>query len=451
MGSIAYHFLTESILFDKSLQNENFRSIPESSLKMELEKYRQHVLSNIVELTQEIQNESSRLKLFGDQDYFSTPHLMQTALYLDQIILPDPIFALSKTTSEISSNMSKFLGMPKNDGIDRKALAIAASKMKTLTPMIACDYLKFFPVSYYAEPSEHIPLTFSSNGYSDALPPEILSIYRDKVEVRSLRKSDNGWIVEDSLNRGRGIAIQFAGDDTNHMHIYHLFENEVVKMDEDTRIVQFRMTLPDALPSTEQFEGWINQSTNQAARGHYAQLYKGLMLSSNFGASYLTSSDFTHSLLGSRNPTEDIESYTSDCVLNLELPFLKGISIDDLMSVRRDDGEAFELFRRELESRFRELRTETDPEILSRKIQNLFHELNEVQVTKINQKVKSMKKGALASSVIAVGGLAGSVVTSGWSIAATIVALANGFQTYSTFREKVKENPSYFLWKVKHQ
>lgn len=448
MGSIIYDFLTESLLFDKSLQEEGYKTVSESALRAELEKYRQHVLSNIDALVEEMHG-GSQLKLFGDHDYFSTSHLMQTALYLDQVILSDPIFALSSTPSNISNTMSQFLGMSRNTEIDRAALSAAATKMKKLTPMVASDYLKFFPTTYYFEPSDNIPLTYSPNGFSDALPPEMLSKYIERAEIKSLRRSENGWIVEDTLNCGRGIAVQFNGDDGKNLQIYNLFENEVVRLDDDTRTVHFRMTLPETPPRIEQFNAWVNQSVNQAARAHYEQLFKGVMLSSRLGASYLTSSQFTHSLLGASISSKDIKSYTTDCVLNLELPFLNGIALDDLMSVRSKDGEAFELFRRELESRFRELRTEDDPEILSAKIQNLVHELNEVQVTKINQKVKELKKGALSSAVVAVGGLAGSVVTSGWSIAATIIALANGFQSYSSFREKVKENPSYFLWKVK--
>jgi hypothetical protein len=63
--------------------------------------------------------------------------------------------------------------------------------------------------------------------------------------------------------------------------------------------------------------------------------------------------------------------------------------------------------------------------------------------------VKGLRKGALAQILVAAGGLAGSVVTSGVSVAATVVALANGFRSYSEYREKVRENPAYFLWKVK--
>lgn len=450
MGSVTYDFLNESLLFDVSLQDEGYASVSEDKLKRELSEYRKHALQNIGYLEAEIRQKDSQLKLFGDRNYFSDRHLMQTALYIDQVVLPDPIFPFTQELSDFSSTMNQFLGMPKSKGTDRKKLSAATKQMKGQSPMVAANYLKYFPTSYYLEPADQVPVTYSENGYADVLPPQVLEHYRENVEVKSLRKSKEGWIVEDSLNIGRGIAINFHRDNDENMQIYNLFEQKVLKMEEETRTVHFAFSLPDDPPSADQFSAWVNQSINQSARAHYDQLFKALVLSSRLGASYLTGSEFTHNLLGSKGPEQNVSSFTSNCVLNLDLPFLDGISMADLMRVREGDGEAFELFRKELEARFRELRTEKDPEVFKIKIQNIVHELKDVEVTKIDQKVRELRKGALSNTAIAIGGLAGSVVTSGWSVAATIVALANGCRTYSEFREKVRENPSYFLWQAKN-
>jgi len=450
MGSIIYDFLNDSLLFQASLQEENYASIPETRLKKELKKYRQHALDNLKVLETEIIKLDSHLKLFGDRNYFSDQSLMQTALYLDQIVLPDPIFPYTIDRSDASSTMNQFLGMPTNEGIDRKSLSVVTQQMKRQAPMIAANYLKYYPTSYYLEPSDRIPVTYSENGFSDVLPPTILDYYRENSNVKSLRKTSTGWIVENSLRVGRGIAVNFRYDNDSNMRIYNLFDQKVISMDDDTRIVKFAFSLPDEPPPVDEFNSWVNQSVNQSARGHYDQLFKGLTLSSKLGASYLTGSKFTQNLLGSKGPEQSISDFISNCVLNIDLPFLDKISMNDLMSVREGDGEAFELFRKELETKFRELRLEADPDNFKIKIQNIVHELRDVQITKIDQKFKELRKGALSNTVIAVGGLAGSVVTSGWSIAATIIALANGYKTYSDFKVKVKENPSYFLWKARN-
>jgi len=450
MGSVIYDFLADSFLFDEMHQSGYYAAVSETAIKKELERYRDFALSNISELHEEIKNEDFQIKIFGSRDFFSIDHLMQTAFYLDQVVLPDLIFPFSHSESDFSKTMNQYLGMSQSDFIDRRSLAAAAQKMKILTPMVAANYLKFFPVSYSPEPGEKIPLTYSENGYADSLPSQILSKYQAEVDVKSLRKSDQHLIVEDVLRIGRCIVVRFKGDGDENSRIYNLFQQKVVEVDDDTRTIQFLMMQPEDPPPLEQFQAWVIQSINKTARAHYDQLIEGLRLSSSFGASYLTSSEFTHSLLGSSTSNENIQAHSSECVLNMDLPFLSNIKMEDLMNVRQNDGEAFELFRRELERNFRELRTETDPEVVKIKIQNAIHELSEVQVDKIDQKIKGLRKGALAQVGIAAGGLAGSVITSGWSMAATAVALAHGFSSYSEYRGTVRENPAYFLWKVKN-
>jgi len=451
MGSIIYDFLSESILFSEANQNDNYSSVSESDLLQELERYRVHAIENINDLGEEISSYKSQLKVFGSTGYFSIPHLMQTALYLDQVILDDPVFPFTVKRSDISNSMGEMIGVTPIAGIDRPALAIAAKKMKDLTPMVAANYIKFFPVSYYMEINEQIPFSYSKSGYSDVLPPNILSKYNEYAEVRSLMQTNQGVIVKNSLEVGRGISVQFKGDNDEVANIYHLHEQEVVALDDETQIAHFKLSLPDTPPSVELFKAWVNQSINQSAIGHYECLLKGMALSHRLGASYLTGSEFTHSLLGSNSSNIDPKSYTSDCVLNLELPFLDKVSIHDLMSVRMNDGEAFELFRKDLESKLCELRTETDQEKLNIEIQNIIHEFNEVQMIKLDQKIKSLRSKSFNQAFIAAGGLIGSVASGGYSLAATMVALANGANTYVEHKGAMRENPAYFLWKVKNR
>lgn len=450
MGSITYDFLNESFLFDASLVEESYASVGEKELDKELKRYREYVISNLPALRGEINDPSQTMRIFGAKDYFSIEHLIQTAFYLDQVVLPDPLLPFSRTEPDVSKTMTKFLGMNKDYSINRVGLSEAVKRMKLLTPMVAGDYIKFFPISYYLEPGDQVPITFSPNAYSDILPTQVLNAYRERADVRSLEKAKNGWTVENDLKLGRGIAIHFKEDNDENWYIYNLFEQRMVKADDKTRIAHFEISLPSELPGKEYFLAWVNQSINQAAIAHYEQLLKSLFLSSWVGASFITSSPFTHSLLRADTSNKTIQSDTAEKVLNMDLPFIANASVNDIMSVRQTDGEAFELFRRDLESKFRELRSIEDPELVRVGIENAVHELSEVQVEKIQQKIKELRKGVFSNAVIAVGGLAGSVITSGASVAATAVAIANGYKSYSEYREKVRENPAYFLWKVKN-
>jgi len=67
---------------------------------------------------------------------------------------------------------------------------------------------------------------------------------------------------------------------------------------------------------------------------------------------------------------------------------------------------------------------------------------------KIKQKIKLFRKQMGVSATVALGGLAGSVSSGGYSLIAAAAALAKGYKDYLDYREKVIENPSFLLWKV---
>ena len=65
------------------------------------------------------------------------------------------------------------------------------------------------------------------------------------------------------------------------------------------------------------------------------------------------------------------------------------------MNIRDNDGEAFENFRIDLEKRLREIRLIDDPQLLQSKVKEINHELEVIQVQKINAKMRELKKKAL--------------------------------------------------------
>ena len=92
MGSTVYSFLSESFLFNHEALDTRYASFTDAQLRSELEQYRAHILSRLNELKSEISTTQGRLKFLAERDHFSTRRLMQSALYLDQVILPDPLF-----------------------------------------------------------------------------------------------------------------------------------------------------------------------------------------------------------------------------------------------------------------------------------------------------------------------------------------------------------------------
>ena len=403
MGSTVFAFLSESFLFRDEDRADGYASFTDAEIQAELLRYREHVVSELSSLKKEISASDGHLKFLAERDRFSTRRLMQSALYLDQVTLPDPLFPLTRQESQSTRTMNRFHNLQDQDAVDREALAATTSRMKSLTPMVAANYVKYFPLSYLSEPGEEVPLTYSETGFADILPPEILKQYRESADVRSLRKTERGFVVEDALSRGRRIAVGFRGHYGERMMLFELFRRRNISVDDDAGIVRVVMDLPDDPPSQEEFLWWVMQSVHQTARDHCQETGSLLSLAQECDSSLLTGSEFTYSLLRANGSQRSAAEYTTDCLFGLDLPYIDGISMADLMHVRQNEGEAFHRFRAELERRLRELRREGHPSAVHSKMDDIMHEFAVVNSAEIEQELSRIKK-SLPIAVL-IGGL----------------------------------------------
>lgn len=450
MGTLLFDFLSDSLLFDDHRVTNHYGGVTDVELQKELTRYREFMISKLPELRAEISAQPSELRLFGAEDFGSLTKLVQAAFYLDQVVLPDPLFRHTQRHGEIKQHMNLMIGVKSPDEVDRKAVADAVRSMRQLTPMVAANYVKFFPVSYFLERKE-VPIFFpGQDRFASSLPSDILGIYRQRTTVRSARITDQGAYVLKDLKPGRAISIIFDGASRSFLYRLQSIASQV--FDEERRTVKFSMPLLGAdepSPTEEEFDAWVEQSINQSARAHFRDLWIQQSISSELDLSYLTGSDLTAALLGANAGTQDLKGFTADTILNLDVPFFSDMTADVVMSVRQSDGEAFHAFRRELEKSVRELRLESDIEKRVIKLENAMHELTEVQVGAVEQKVRQLKKGALTDAAIAVGGLAAGIATSGYSLVAVAVAAARGYKGWRDYQDKVALSPAYFLWKAK--
>jgi hypothetical protein len=448
MGSKTYDFLTESFLFDESLISENFQSIPENQILNELEDYRQFCLSMSSELQDEILSNTSNLKIFSGINQVDINLLKQSAFYTHQHILSDPLFPLSETRTADSKVFSKFLGVGESD-FSKTELTRILAYLKTLTPMVAANYVKLLPTSYFFEAPKEVPFTYSETAFSERVPESLLKFFHDNAIVWTGKKDDQGIHFDGTLEIGRIISIHFKDHGFAEPSRYVLNEMEILERDKESGLAKVRMTLPDNPPDKAKFEAWVMQSINQTAGHVYYRALIENSFSSNFGASYLTNSPFIFELLKQIVPVnDDIQSNSVNAVLNMDLPFLQDVDIDVLMRIRSDEGEAFESFRTELDKQLRDLRQITDPETLQKKMEDVVHELSEVQVRELTRKLTGLKKKFIAEAGILAGSLSGVVQTGGWTLPVALMAAFQGYKSFVEYRTQTKENPAFFLWKT---
>jgi hypothetical protein len=447
MGSVTYDFLADSILFnDKEIENE-YSSLNDNQLEKILDDYRNHCLKNINDLTKEVIDNKSSLKVLSSIEEMPFKTLKQSALYFDQFIIYDPLFALTHQKSEAANVMSEYLGYERN-GLNRKKVVETVKLLKAITPMIAADFVKILPLSKEFEPPKDIPITLPKNYYADGLPKEIMDYCREKAIVRSMEKANKGWRILDKNDFTPGIFINFEGLERNEGQIYNYFLQEFEKTEDPNRFLT-KMKLADYPMDKNIWDTWVFQSTNRSAIAVVDKIHYENIVATNLNATYLTDNIFTSNLLTQTlSAKETIETSSATQFMNIELPFLDKIDIDKLMTIRTYEADVFTNFRIELEREFRELRTVTDPKEIKMRQENIIHELGTVQVKKINQKLDSLKRKGFSDALILMGGIAGTVQTAGWSLLASAVATASGYKTYREYKDNLVRNPSYLLWKV---
>ncbi|MBD1945260.1 hypothetical protein H6F50_23395 [Coleofasciculus sp. FACHB-712] len=451
MGSRAFDFLAESFLFDNVLIQDKFRTISEQEILNELSKYREFCLSNQRELEEEVLANQSSFKVVSGIEIPDLMLLKQSAFYIEQYIISDPIFALTYKENSLTIATKTYYGM-NEELVDKVKLAEVAAYMKSLTPMVVADYVKFFPISYFFETPEQLPILYSNNGFDDVLPEQIINFFKENAIINSLDRLPNNprLIKFKELQPCREIAIQFREHLNSCHYFYTLGEIDSSVLDGQEGEFSATIKLLNTPPDRDEFIAWVNQSFYLSCKQLYDGVFRKNLMAAKFGSAYLSESQLVFSLLSQVfSPKEQIKTNTANIMMNIELPFLENVDIDTIMNIRMNYGEEFQNFRVHLDKQFRDLRLIKDPEELKIKAENALHELTEVQLHAISQRVRQIRRSSwILDGTILLASLATAIQTGGLSIAGLAVAAARGYKPFTDYSNQIRQNPAFFLWKV---
>ena len=448
MSHTAFDFLSDSLLFDQEHIATKYADVSDAELWTELEKYREHVLARAEDLLAETAGVEDSLSVYFDTSSRGLPTvdvLKQCALYFDSAVIDDPIFPLTRRSTAAAAAIGEYVGVSAPE-LRREDLSAAAALMRSVRSMTAGQFLKFVPISAVLEPPDKTPLTYSTTLYEERIPIELRDQVWQRARITTLRRSDReGWVGRpgDPLEVGRAICVKF--EDYGCPFAYFLFASKFEAHADDPNRFRVTQWMPESPPTVEEFEAWVQQSVNQAGGHVLRHLEVDLVHAAHSRSMFLTQSAFLADLLRVRSgPTqsEDIARFA----LQLDLPVLAGISVEDLMRVRNEYGEAFHAFRLKLEQHLRELRTLQDASVIEKKLQNLQHELEEVQVADVKREARRAKRELGGSLVIGAVSVGAAVLTTGWwaSLSGLVPVAAAAYRA-----GRVKEHPGFFLWKLK--
>jgi hypothetical protein len=323
--------------------------------------------------------------------------------------------------------------------------------MLAMRPMVGADFLKYVSISLFHEPPAQIPMLYSKSLYLEAIPIGLRDWIHSKAIVRSLRRDADGtWLVvaeASDLVPARGIVVGFQG--YPHQEVFHLSELESFE-EESQGHWRFSMRLPDEPPSQERFDIWVSQSVNLAASAIVGRVTSEMVNAATAGSMLLTDSPFVSELLKLELGTGDEhQEQLATLALDLDLPVLSSVSIQNLMDLRSEHGDSLAIFRRVLNGKLREIRLEPEEARRRQKLEHLRHELTD-RVADVQLELDRFKRGLVRDAVIGTASLT-AILSGGNSLLAGLLgAAAIALNQRDSHLSKLKEHPLYFLWKL-HQ
>jgi hypothetical protein len=448
MGSILYDFLANSFLFDDSRIATSYSDVTDEQLQHETAEYLSFSRTHADELYKEITTNQSNLVVLSDGP-LSAVNLCQAALYVNQYLFEDPLLQASIRASKPATAINQYLGLKEKSGLDRGRLARAARSMKDVTPLVAANFVKFLPPSSDAEPSDSLPLRYSEVAFDDVLPAEILRLFREAATVKSMRRVPQGFAVERTLYPCRIIDIEFKGQERKNDFMYMLFEQAISHIDEQDGTFTGQLALSETVPESNYFKHWVRQSVNQASAAMFNQTQELLLNAARLNAVVGSQSELLFKAIRTvYQPKSSVPMRTANAFLNLDLPFVAGLDYDRIAKLRMEEGEAFHRFRLLLDQKLGNMRSVPGSEEAKKEAEAAVHELTEVRMTELDDKLKSVKDKLILNATLSTIGFVAAVQTAGISLLATAVAGVGTAKTWADYRQDVKRNPAFFLWKA---
>lgn len=447
-------FLLNSFLYSNECVASEYSKYQDKQINSELQKYREFVLGNFIDIRNEIKHTHDKLNISIETfNELPTEEIYkQLVLYMDQVVIPDPLFELTEERNPFSDTIGQYMGLKKASGVERQKLIDVINYIKCISPLIESGFVVMLPVSLMHEAPREIGINYSPTSFSDIIPAPILDFYRSIAKVYNLEKCDTGLRMDPKkpLTLGTQIYVDFPDDIKSKGNIYQYMLQEIVKYDEKTGKALFRMHIPDTI-SKEVFDHWVNQSINQAANHHFNEKYAEMVLAKTCGCMYLSRSTLTAKILqmAIEKPLKDAE--LTSMALQLDLPVIDQLPITDILEIRNNYGEAFHNFRNELNAKLLGLDSIDDADAFRRQFELISYELNNLQVKEVEKEYRKISRKLKLDALALTGSLIASFATGGFTAIGAAGAFVKGVSDIGRYYTDVHEHNGLFLWKLNNQ
>ena len=124
MSTKCISFLMNSFLYLSDAVENNYSTYQDKEIVSELQRYREYVLENIGDIQREVKHTHDKLNI-SIESFNTLPSeelYKQLVLYMDQVVIPDPLFKLTEIRNPMSDVVGEYVGFQKGSPFSRETL-----------------------------------------------------------------------------------------------------------------------------------------------------------------------------------------------------------------------------------------------------------------------------------------------------------------------------------------
>ncbi|EPW7977691.1 hypothetical protein ACWPSR_003787 [Cronobacter turicensis] len=442
--------LMENILYTDSLVNSYYSSLEENTISEALNEYRLRIDDLIKNGLNEDEQSPLNIYLSGGEQIYSYKHGL---LSMDKVILDDVLYEISLRNNNSTSDvmLSPFIQEDKQEKIDltKKAISNFISFIKNNFELIRAGFIAFSRSNSMLEEAERKGKIFAENAdrnfiYS-FLPREVATMYERKLKVQPIRRLANTnkikFVSEKTLPPE--IMLEITDCESSYVNGY-MYQSIVDSKLKDDRTFDFRLVLGKH-ENKRSYDSWVQGAVNRTIFFHYNTLMLNLKQSYAYGASLGTSCPFYANVL----KKIDAQNNVSRRMIDVNIPFLDGLTPTEIFRIRTDYEDSFLSFRKVLRDTSYEIersQSKKDIDLINKQFNERIMDegLSDVKEKLKEYKRKSIKDFALETTPLIIGYLAAPSTTT-----LTVGAFGLLKNIYDVWNDsgEVKRHPSYFILK----
>lgn len=442
--------LTESILWDERLLSADYAALSEDALRSALEDYLQGVNASRGEwhppeasllslwIARHDQLALYRPGLLSAERIILTDALEEAALRMDNVemVVATDLLVQRRTTDRlqgIRTEVAKFVRFVKDNFVLIQAGFIA------FTPCESARQEQVRKMQLLQDnPDRHF-----LNG---VMPPAVAQLYERSLTVRGIsRVSDEGhyrFVSEKTLPDEIMLELRDCLSPFTNAYMYQEMQPVEVKEDGTFRA---RITRGKH-ESRKGYDRWVRGAINRSIYFHYHGLLTDISQSARTGASLVTRCPLQGKILQKL----DASGRLSRRMLELDIPFLHDLSLEDIFRIRTDYEPSVTAFRRSLRDAALDMEQASGAEAI-RLLQQRFRErIADEGLEELRQKLSAWKRQSLQDTALlplpAVLGFMGapSVSALATGAASLIQAALGACRSHS----EITRHPSWFLFRT---